>query len=159
MEAYVALAECVVMCVATVVAAVVDARTRIIPNACPLAIAAAHALAVVALSFAGENPFALLGTSLVGALVAGVPLVAAALVTGGVGGGDIKLFAALGLALGWMRVLVVLFLSCVLTVLVGLAAYLVGLHAKMQSRLLATAVPMAPQIAVSLIITLWHFSM
>ena len=159
MEAFVALAECVVVCVATVVAAVVDARRRIIPNACPLVIVITRILAVLALSCVGEDPFGLLGNSLVGTLVVGVPLVAAALATGGVGGGDIKLFAALGFSLGWMRVLVVLFLSCMLTVLVGFVAYLVGLHAKMQSRFLSIAVPMAPQIAVSLIITFWHFPM
>lgn len=48
---------------------------------------------------------------LVGALVASVPLLALALFTGGFGGGDVKLFAALGLCLGWKLTLVALFLS------------------------------------------------
>lgn len=48
---------------------------------------------------------------LVGALVASVPLFVLALLTGGFGGGDVKLFAALGLCLGWKLTLVALFAS------------------------------------------------
>lgn len=48
-----------------------------------------------------------------GALVASVPLLLLALAIGGFGGGDIKLFAALGLCLGWKLTLLTLFLAVV----------------------------------------------
>lgn len=44
----------------------------------------------------------------------------------GMGGGDIKLFAVLGLALGWKLVLLSFFLSCLVGSVIGLAAILAG---------------------------------
>ena len=159
MEAYVALVECVAVCAAMLVAACVDARTRTIPNACPIAIVAVHAVVIAVLSGGGADAAELACAALAGVLAGGAPLALTALVTDGVGGGDIKLMAALGFAVGWLRALAVLFLSCVFTVFVGLVAHLVKHHAKMQSRFLTTAVPMAPQIACSLAITFCLFPM
>ncbi|MDR0138192.1 A24 family peptidase [Metabacillus idriensis] len=44
----------------------------------------------------------------------------------GMGGGDIKLFAVLGFALGWKLVLLSFFLSCLVGSVIGLAAILTG---------------------------------
>jgi leader peptidase (prepilin peptidase)/N-methyltransferase len=44
----------------------------------------------------------------------------------GMGGGDIKLFAVLGLALGWKLVLLSFFLSCLVGSVIGVAAILTG---------------------------------
>ena len=50
----------------------------------------------------------------IGVFAASVPLLLVALLTGGFGGGDIKLMAALGLALGWKLTLLTLFGGIVL---------------------------------------------
>lgn len=49
------------------------------------------------------------GDRIVGIFAASVPLLIAAIVTNGFGGGDIKLLAALGLCLGWQLVLLTFF--------------------------------------------------
>lgn len=56
---------------------------------------------------------------LVGAVVISVPLYVIALVTGGIGGGDIKLYFALGLVLGLYPTLVSAFIAIVSAGLIG----------------------------------------
>lgn len=51
---------------------------------------------------------------ILGIFVASVPLLIVATITGGFGGGDVKLLAALGLCLGWQLVLLVFFGSVLL---------------------------------------------
>ena len=157
MEAFVALAECAVVCCATVIAAWVDAKTRTIPDACPLAIMCVHVCAAAVRICGGEDPAECIAASTAGALAALVPLLVAAYVFGGIGGGDIKLLSALGFVLGWQRILAVIFLSCVFTVLAGLIAYLARRLAKIQSRFLATQLPMAPEICIAVFSVLWVF--
>jgi leader peptidase (prepilin peptidase)/N-methyltransferase len=62
-----------------------------------------------------------------GFLVGGALLTLLALVPNGMGGGDIKLFALIGLALGWQGVLFSLFYSCVYGTLIGLPLKMAGL--------------------------------
>ncbi|HEU4965132.1 MAG TPA: A24 family peptidase [Bacilli bacterium] len=57
---------------------------------------------------------------LAGFLLGGAVLTLLALVPNGMGGGDIKLFALIGLGLGWDAVLFALFLSCVWGTVIGL---------------------------------------
>ncbi len=57
---------------------------------------------------------------LIGAVVISVPLFVIALITGGIGGGDIKLFFVLGMLLGWKNIVVTFFISCILAGLVGI---------------------------------------
>ena len=66
--------------------AVRDARTRTIPNAFPLAVAACCLIPPMEM-----HP---------GGILAALPLFVAALTCGGVGGGDVKVVAALGLVFG-----------------------------------------------------------
>ena len=66
--------------------AVRDARTRTIPNAFPLAVAACCLIPPMEM-----HP---------GGILAALPLFVAALTCGGVGGGDVKVLAALGLVFG-----------------------------------------------------------
>ena len=66
--------------------AVRDARTRTVPNAFPLAIAACSLIPPVSVYPGG--------------ILAAVPLFVAAVDSGGVGGGDVKVVAALGLVFG-----------------------------------------------------------
>lgn len=56
----------------------------------------------------------------IGFLVGGALLTMLALVPNGMGGGDVKLFALIGLALGWQGVLFALFYSCVFGTVFGL---------------------------------------
>ena len=154
MADFVVLAQHVCVCCAVGVAALVDARTRIIPHACVAAIVIVRLLAVLALYIGGEDWVEALVFSCVGACALGLPLLVLVCLVGGIGGGDIKLFAALGFVLGWFEAAVVLLVSCVLTVVVGLLSFLIHKPVKKERGLLATTVPMAPQIAVALLVTL-----
>ena len=148
----------VIVCCALLVAAFVDMRKRIIPFPCVCAICLSRAVLIVVLALEGESLISLLGASCVGALAVGVPVLACALAKGGIGGGDIKLFCALGFAYGWCLGLVVLFLSCALTVVVGLVAYLRKRGSEKASPM-SVLVPMGPQIAVAFLVTLNLFKM
>lgn len=74
--------------------AVRDARTRTIPNAFPLAIAACCLIPPLSVHPTGA--------------LAALPLLLAALACGGVGGGDVKVVAALGLVVGLVRAFLIL---------------------------------------------------
>ncbi|SFE70542.1 prepilin peptidase [Alteribacillus iranensis] len=71
---------------------------------------------------------------------------------GGMGGGDIKLFAVLGVVFGWKEVLLVFFLSVFLGAMIGVAGMLLGKVKR--------GVPMAfgPFIAAAAILTLFFGS-
>ena len=77
--------------------AVRDARTRTVPNAFPLAIAACCLISPVGIHMSG--------------VWAALPLFVAAVISGGVGGGDVKVMAALGLAFGFWKAVWVLGLA------------------------------------------------
>ena len=84
------------------VCAVRDARTRTIPNAFPLAVAAGCLIPPMEM-----HP---------GGILAALPLFVAALTCGGVGGGDVKVVAALGLVFGLNKAFWILTLALVLMV-------------------------------------------
>jgi len=92
---------------ALMVITALDLRSRLIPDLVTWpALAYALVAAVIRRGAAG------LVEAAVSAIVCGaVVLMAAALTRGGIGGGDIKLFAALGAALGWKEALATLVLS------------------------------------------------
>ena len=93
----------------------------------------------------------LLLNGLLGLLVGGGLLLITAVVSrGGMGGGDIKLAAMIGLYLGWPQVLLMLFVSFLLGSVVGLG--LVALRRKKMKE----AVPFGPFLAVATyIVMLW----
>lgn len=91
-------------------AAIEDGRRRIISNWCPAA------LAMISLPRLITTPWNLLAALLVGGL-----LLLLALRTDGVGGGDIKLCAALALTLGTADTLTVLLLATALLILFGIS--------------------------------------
>lgn len=91
-----------------------------------------------------------LGGSLGGALLGGGTLLAVALLSrGGMGGGDIKLLAALGAWLGPGQVLLVLFLSFLLGGIGGMGLLLLKIKGRRD------AIAFAPYIAAAVSITLW----
>jgi prepilin peptidase CpaA len=94
--------------VAAAVAAVLDARRGIIPNVITLPLLA---MGVAAHGIANGVPG--LGWALVGALATGlIPYLAFR--TGGMGGGDVKLFAGLGAVLGAFAGIEVVFVATVI---------------------------------------------
>ena len=102
------------------VVVVVDLWTRIIPDELTLS------GLVYALVLSASQGWSFLVQAIAGALAAGgVVLVLAVVTRGGIGGGDIKLMAMLGAALGWKVALIVLALSQMLPALVVLAVMLV----------------------------------
>lgn len=82
--------------VALVGISVVDARTKTISNQAVLAVAAIG-LASLAWPLANVS----LANRLVGVFAVSLPLLGLAAATGGFGGGDVKLMAAIGFTLGW----------------------------------------------------------
>jgi len=102
------------------VVVVVDLWTKIIPDELTLS------GLVYALVLSASQGWSFLVQAIAGALAAGgVVLVLAVVTRGGIGGGDIKLMAMLGAALGWKAALIVLALSQMLPALVVLAVMLV----------------------------------
>lgn len=117
--------------------AVLDLQSRLIPDVVTLP-ALAYALAVAA-----ARGLAPAGEAALGALVGGgVVLLVAVVSRGAMGGGDIKLMAMLGAALGWRQALVVLAASQ----LVGGAVALVLLAARRAHR--KTRFPVGALIAL-----------
>ena len=90
-------------------------------------------------------------SGLLGLMVGGGLLLLTAVVSrGGMGGGDIKLAAVIGLYVGWPQILLVLFLSFLLGSIVGLILVARG-RKKMKE-----AVPFGPFLAVaSYLVLLW----
>ncbi|QFT90059.1 Type 4 prepilin-like proteins leader peptide-processing enzyme [Bacillus sp. THAF10] len=90
-----------------------------------------------------------------------IPLIVALVSRGGMGGGDVKLFAVLGFVLGWELVILTFFLSS----LIGMVAALVGMLAGKVKR--GVPFPFGPSIAVAAIIVYfkgeallrWYFSL
>jgi leader peptidase (prepilin peptidase) / N-methyltransferase len=101
--------------VALAVIIVLDIRTKVIPDAVTLP-GIVYALAVAAFV---KSPS--IGQALLGAVVGGgIVFLIAVISRGAMGGGDIKLMAMLGAALGWEKVLAVLAFSQVAAALVAL---------------------------------------
>jgi|GEM_PF-2189761 len=129
-----------------------DAATRRIENATVLAIICLRAYeAVHAGVFGIAHPLLELAASCAGALtVLTVLLVTAHLserltASAGIGGGDVKLLAALGFFLGWERGLIIAGLSCVL---------LVAMQTLPRGRPRSSMHAFAPYIAVSSLLAL-----
>jgi len=86
---------------------------------------------------------------LVGAVVISVPLYVIALVTGGIGGGDIKLYFALGLVLGLYPTLVSAFIAIVSAGLIGGVLLLTKKVKK------GYELPLGPFIALGAVVTVF----
>lgn len=122
------------------IAAVSDAKSREIPNVAPLLLLAAGVLKLALIPTASALLSALLGTFL-----GGFPLLMLALFNHSIGGGDVKLAASAGLALGW--------LGSYIALLVGLAGFMLygGLkyiRKRKAPDTTAPAFPFAPAYAV-----------
>ncbi len=103
------------------VIAVFDLRLRLIPNVLSLP-GVAYALSLAAVAGLGALAEAVLGLAVAGGLILLVMIVSRGR---GIGGGDLKLMALLGAALGWRAALIVLGLSQLVVAVPVLAVLLV----------------------------------
>ncbi|KKM10863.1 hypothetical protein SY88_11455 [Clostridiales bacterium PH28_bin88] len=83
-----------------------------------------------------------------GVLAGGGPLYLLALLTSGMGGGDVKLAAMAGLYLGWQKVILALFLAAGLASLVGMTLIALGIKKRKDP------IPFGPFIALGTMISL-----
>lgn len=137
-----------VLVVALGTAAAEDLRRRVVPNACVLAV---WASGLVAATAAGPLPAAVL-RALAGTLVVLAVMLLARWLSargggrGGVGGGDVKLLAAVAAWTGPVGGLVVVGLSCAIGLMGWGAAALLAL---LRHRGIARAMPLAPSILLA----------
>ncbi|MDD4239676.1 MAG: prepilin peptidase, partial [Desulfotomaculaceae bacterium] len=121
-------------------ATVIDWRYRIIPDRLNLA----GLLLGVVLIFESRE---VLTANAIGFLAGGGILYLVALVSrGGMGGGDIKLAAVMGLLLGWQYLLLALFLACAAGAFVGILLVLTKLKSMKE------ALPFGPYLALGSVI-------
>ena len=113
-----------------------DARTRRIPNALVYpALAVAFVLALL-------QPVAPWWTFVLSGLVAGLAIGSIAAFTGGMGFGDAKLAALIGLLLGWPATLIGLFAAFAVGAITGVALIAAGVVRRRDP------IPFAPALAV-----------
>lgn len=93
-----------------IIAAYIDIKKRIIPDCIHLMLLVLGAIKIITAELA-------LAQSLLGFFVIGIPLLVIGLFTNGIGGGDIKLCACTGFALGWDKTVLALLLSLFLFIL------------------------------------------
>lgn len=129
-----------------VIIAVIDYRHRIIPNKLLLVGTTAGVALNLAVGKSGWLQM-LLGFAAGGAVLLVVTIAS----KGGMGGGDVKLSAMLGVYLGWQDTLQTIFLASVLGALAGFGLVLAGRANR------HTAIPFGPFLAVSAFVQyLWQ---
>lgn len=127
---------------------IVDIKTKTIPNKLVLAIVVL-AITRIAVSCITESSILPLLEMLIGLVAGGLPFAIIILLTkGGMGAGDMKLYAALGMFFGWKGILCIIIIS-ILTA--GIFA-LVLVLAKIKNKKYQLA--LAPFIAAATIITI-----
>ena len=127
-----------------IVMSFIDLKTREIPDT-------VHIIIIICalISFAPIDSI-MWQSKLIGAVVVSVPLLIIALLTGGIGGGDIKLFFALGLLLGVGRVVIAFFVG---TVLAGIVGVVILIIMKKQGR--KYELPFGPFIAIGTVVAMF----
>lgn len=107
---------CTFICI-LLTAAGIDFHTMLIPDGVHLFLLALSVLHCIL------EPYLLL-SSIIGLFIVSIPMLLAALLMGGFGGGDIKLCAACGFFLGWKLTLLGFFLACIAAALYGVCLIL-----------------------------------
>lgn len=120
-----------------IVISFIDLKTKEIPNTLQIII-----LIFALISFAPIDNISW-QSKLIGMALVSVPLFIIALITGGIGGGDIKLFFVLGLLLGWKNIVVTFFVATILGGLVGIIVLIIKKNAGKK-----TEIPFGPFIAI-----------
>jgi leader peptidase (prepilin peptidase) / N-methyltransferase len=135
------LCELIISLAGLLIAAVSDAKSREIPNAAPLLLLIAG---VLKLALVPTVPTVI--SALLGAFLGGFPLLILALFSNSIGGGDVKLAASSGFALGWLDSYLALLAGLVGFVLYG-GMMCAGRKRKMPDGKENTAFPFAPLYA------------
>ena len=132
-------------------AAYIDLRMRKVPNRLVLALLVIWlALTAVHIIIAIEPALSVLVQSLIaGAAAGGFFLFIYMVSRKGIGGGDVKLFAVIGLYMTFTKVMQILFFCSLLTVLVS-AVLLITKRATMKS-----AIPLVPFLYIGMLIVLY----
>lgn len=130
--------------------AVIDYKEKIIPNKLILVGFAGWIIYFAACVFInGNNIISTAKLSLGGlAFGAGVFLVSALIVRGGVGMGDVKLFAVLGMLFGFSGVFTILFFTLIMLFIVGIVMLIIKKANK------KSTFPMAPFVLFGLMLTI-----
>lgn len=136
-----ALLICLLGCVLTVLS-VIDFRTMTIPDGCHILI---FLLALLRLILTPAP----LTSALAGFFIMSVPMLILALLTGGFGGGDIKLCAVCGLFLGWQALLLGTVLGCLAA---GLYSILLIYRKKATAK---TAIAFGPFLSLGFFLSLF----
>ncbi len=128
------------LCSVLLVMSVIDMDTKEIPNRLVLILLVLGVVNVII------NPSITIIKAAVGFFAVSVPMLFIALLTGGgMGGGDIKLMAAIGVFLGWSDVLAAFFIACFFAGLIGMLLILV----KKKTR--KDMIPFGPFLAVGIL--------
>ena len=122
----------------------IDLKTREIPDTVHIII-----LLIALISFAPVDNI-MWQSKLIGAVVVSVPLLIVALLTGGIGGGDIKLFFVLGMLLGVGRIVITFFVATILAGIVG-----VGILIAMKKQGRKYELPFGPFIAIGSMVAIF----
>ncbi len=123
--------------------AAIDAVYKTIPDRFNIVIAVCG---IIMLAIPGGVPWY---EMIIGTFAISVPLFIISFFTGGVGEGDVKLFAACGLLLGWKLILLSMFLASVTAALFGI----VLIVAKKAGR--RTEIPFGPFIALGVLVSIF----
>lgn len=146
-----ALVRALVLTAFLVVVAVIDYDHQLILDKVVAWLAAAGVILNLALAPSPAAMLPLLLDMLLGGLLGGGVILAIAVATrGGMGGGDIKFFAALGLWFGWQLTLLTLFLSFVIGGIGGAALLLLRLKGRKD------LIPFGPFIAAGAFVALLY---
>lgn len=124
---------------ALLLAAVSDVKMRRIPNAAPLLLLAAGLLNL----FSGGPFLHHILSALLGLFLGGFPLLVLAIFRGTIGGGDVKLAASAGFALGWLGSYLALMAALIAFVLFAV------LYRPAKKEKTALALPFAPFYATA----------
>ncbi len=126
-----------------IVVTMIDFDHQIIPDGLVLVIAALGLVRLMTVLLPQRGPAALLDSAVGFLLGGGLFFLIAAVSRGGMGGGDVKLAAALGLWFGWKQQLLLMFMAFVLGALVSAALLATRVKGRKEG------IPFGPFLAVS----------
>lgn len=126
-----------------IILSLVDLKIGIVPDSINLFI---FILAIFSI-FLSKNSF---WYHLIGFFLISTPFFLIAIFTGGIGGGDIKLFAVCGLFIGAIHIFLAMFISCILASIFGIILKLLNKTTTENNK---PAIPLVPYICVGVIIT------
>ncbi|WP_317366808.1 A24 family peptidase [uncultured Tyzzerella sp.] len=135
---------------------VIDIKTGIVPDTINLLI---FFMAIVAIILTKYNIL----YHIIGFFLISGPFLFISVLTNGIGGGDIKLFAVTGLFLGAIHIFLAMFICCILASVIGIILKYSNKTTKLYN---GNSIPLVPYISIGVFITIlygenilnWYFS-